>query len=385
MDLLISDMRMPGMSGAALMQQVRTQWPGITRLMLSGHADVAATISAINEGQVHRYLTKPWSDAELLLTLKEALHQRFLEQERARLEAMTHAQNEELKHLNAHLEDLVAERTEALEAAHERLKKNYFQSIKTFSNLLELRGGRLLGHARRVADMSFKVARAMKLDEAACNDVLIAALMHDIGHIGQGDELIAKPITLLSPAETHQYRQHTLFGEQALMWLDDMQAVAAIVRGHHERHDGQGYPDGLAGEAIPVGARILAVADAYDDLRNGHLVSRHLSLAEARAILERGRGTQFDPDVLGIFFHLLPPETAADPPQAVLLRPDELQPGMVMARDFLSSQGMLLLAAEHVLSPDLIDRIKLYEKRGGRPVLLATRPGISPVSAKEPT
>src|SRR6185437_10626578 len=124
-DLLISDMRMPTMSGAELMQKVRARWPHVTRLLLTGHSDVSATISAINEGQVHRYLTKPWSDAELLLTIKEAFEHKFLEEEKQRLEALTRQQNEELKHLNANLEALVAERTKELEHANDRLKRNY--------------------------------------------------------------------------------------------------------------------------------------------------------------------------------------------------------------------------------------------------------------------
>jgi response regulator RpfG family c-di-GMP phosphodiesterase len=290
---------------------------------------------------------------------------------------MTRQQNDELKQLNAHLEDLVAERTLALASAHDKLKKNYFHSIKTFSNLLEMRGGRHMGHARRVADMSFKIAKAMQLDDTLCNDILIAALLHDIGHIGQGDDFLQKPVSHLSTPETAQYRHHTVFGEQALMSHEDMQSVAPLIRSHHERHDGQGYPDGLQGNEIPVGARILAVTDTYDDLRGGHLVSRNLSLSEARAIMERGRGTQFDPEALDVFLSLLPAETTVDAPQAVLLRPDELRAGMVMAKDFLSPQGVLLLAAEHMLSGDLIDRIKLFERRSGRPMLLATRPGAS--------
>lgn len=372
-DLLISDMRMPVMTGADLMQRVRARWPHVTRLLLTGHSDVSATISAINDGQVHRYLTKPWSDGELLLTIKEAFEHKFLEEEKRRLEALTLRQNEELKHLNANLESLVTERTQELEMAHERLKKNYFNSIKTFSNLIELRGGQLMGHARRVADLSLKVAKALKLDDAQANDVLIAALLHDIGQIGLPDQIITKATSRLPPADAAQFRLHAVYGEQALMGQDDMQAVASLIRSHHERQDGQGYPDGLAGDDIPLGARILAVADAYEDLQTGHVVSEHLSAIEARTVLERGRGTQFDPQVLDAFMGLFARSAPINDLQALLLRPDELQTGMVMARDFLSPQGVLLLAAEHVLTHDLIDRIRLFERRGGRPILLATK------------
>lgn len=371
-DLLISDMRMPAMSGAELMQVVRTRWPHITRLLLTGHSDVSATIAAINEGQVHRYLTKPWSDAELLLTIKEAFERRFLEEEKARLEALAVQQNAELKHLNTHLESLVDERTRALALAHERLKKSYFNSIKTFSHLIELRGGHLMGHARRVADLSLRTAKALRLEDAALNDVLIGALMHDIGHIGLPDQIIAKPTSRLTPAEAAQYRMHPVFGEQTLMGQDDMQSVATLIRSHHEHHDGTGFPDGLTGDQIPVGARILAIADAYEDLQSGQLQPEHLSPLEARAVLAKGRGTQFDPLVLDVFLCLFSSASAHNDEQPLLLRPEELQPGMIMARDFLSPQGVLLLATDHVLTEDLINRIRIFERRGGRPILLAT-------------
>jgi len=373
-DLVISDMRMPVMSGADLMHQIHDRWPHVTRLLLTGHSDVSATIAAINEGQVHRYLTKPWNDGELLLTLKEAFEHRFLKEEKRRLETLTRQQNEDLKDLNANLEALVAERTQALEQANDKVKRNYFNSIKTFSNLIELRGGQLMGHARRVGDVSLRIAKAMKLEEAPSSDVLIASLLHDIGLIGLPDYVFSKATSRLAPADAAHYRQHTVYGEQALLGQDDMQAVATLIRSHHERYDGQGYPDGLAGHDIPLGARILAVSDAYDDLLTGHLVSERLTPHEAHAVMAHGRGTQFDPDVMDAFSTLFAPHAATtEQPTAVLLRPEELQDGMVIARDFLSPQGVLLLASEHVLTQDLIDRICVFEKRSGRPLLLATK------------
>ncbi len=374
-DLLISDMRMPAMSGAELMSQTRVRWPDVTRILLTGHADIHVTIAAINEGQVHRYLTKPWSDAELLLAIKEVFEHKQLAEEKSRLEALTLSQNEALRTLNTNLEGLVAARTHELAQANERLKKSYFTSIKSFSNLLELRGGQLMGHARRVADLSLKTAKALNLGEVTSNDVLIAALLHDIGHIGLPDALLSKPAAHLTPAEATAYRLHPLYGEQALMGQDDMQGAAVIIRSHHERFDGQGFPEGLKGEEIPIGARILAVVDTYEDLLHGQLVPEHVRSEHARALMWRGRGTQFDPWVLDAFMSLF--ENGQEPPSdphAILRRPDELEPGMIMARDFLSPQGVLLLAAEHTLSRDLIDRIRLFERRSGRSVLLATRP-----------
>jgi len=250
-DLVISDMRMPGMDGAHLLEQVRNRWPDATRLLLTGYADVQSTVAAINRGEVYRYITKPWNDAEVLLTVREAFERAELRREKHRLEALAHAQNRELQQLNATLEEKVEARTRELAQAHRRLGRNYLASIRAFSNLLELRGGQMLGHSRRVADLGRRTAQAMQLPESEQQAVFVAGLLHDIGYIGLPDALLSCPIRRMSDEDLALYRKHPVLGEQALMALDDMQPVAALIRSHHERPDGQGFPDRLQGDAIP--------------------------------------------------------------------------------------------------------------------------------------
>jgi len=372
-DLVFSDMRMPGMDGAQLLEQIRNRWPATMRVMLTGYADISSTIAAINSGQVYRYITKPWDDNEVLATARQIFEFRALEEEKERLAALLHARNQALTELNGTLEEKVADRTHELLQLSQKLKKNYLTSIRVFSNLLEWRGGQLSGHSRRVADLSRRTARAMALSESDQQDVFIAALMHDIGQIGLSDVLLAKPVPRLSDEETVQYRRHASLGEQALMALDDMHGVSNIIRSHHERHDGQGYPDGLAGDHIPVGARILAVADTYDDLQIGHLSSAPLNPVDARAMIARGRGTQFNPEIVDVFLQMLlkaVPE-AERPPR--MLATSQLRAGMVLARDFLTSEGAVLLSADHVLTEDLIRRLRLRERRDGGEIVLLIR------------
>lgn len=372
-DLVISDMRMPEMDGAQLLEQVHQRWPETTRILLTGYADVDATIAAINRGAVSRYITKPWNDDELLIAVSQVFERRQLLEERDRLQALTRSQNEELRALNASLESKVAERTADLSTAHDRLKRNYLVSIRVFSNLIELRGGQLVGHSRRVADLARRIAVRMGMDENEAQDVFVAALMHDIGQIGLPDALLAKPIPRMSPEELARYRQHPECGEQALLALDDMQDVIPFIRSHHERYDGQGFPSGLSGEAIPLGARILALADTFDDLTNGHMTSEPLSADEAQTLIVRGRGTQFDPVVVDAFVlvqEALAPRPASPP---AMMKAADLKPGMILGKDIVSPQGVLLLSADHVLTPDLIARIRMLEKRLGHDVVLPIR------------
>jgi len=373
-DLIFSDMRMPGMSGAQLLEQVRQRWPRTTRILLTGYADMGSTIAAINSGEVYRYITKPWDDGEVLATAYQVFERHALEHEKDRLEALLRSKNQALMELNETLEEKVAARTTELLQLSQKIKKNYLTSIKVFSNLMEWRGGQLSGHSRRVADLARRTARAMNMSEADQQDAFIAGLMHDIGQIALPDTLLARPVPKLSDEETAQYRRHAVLGEQALMALDDMHAVANIIRSHHERHDGLGYPDGLVGEMIPMGACILAVADTYDDLQIGHLSSTPLNAADARSMIARGRGTQFHPEVVDVFLQMLLKAApgAETPPR--MLRTAQLRPGMILARDLLSTEGAVLLAADHVLTAELIKRLRLREGRDGIEMILPIKP-----------
>lgn len=373
-DLVFSDMRMPGMSGAELLAQIRQRWPRTTRVLLTGYADMDSTIAAINSGEVYRYITKPWDDGEVLTTARQVFERHALEREKERLEGLLKARNQQLTELNETLEEKVAERTSELLSLSQKLKKNYLNSIKVFANLLEWRGGHLSGHSRRVADLARRTARAMNLPEADQQDAFIAGLMHDIGQIALPDSLLGRPVPKFSEEEMLQYRRHATLGEQALMAMDDMHVVANIIRSHHERYDGQGYPDGLAGDMIPLGASILAVADTYDDLQIGHLSSTPLNAADARSMIARGRGTQFHPEVVDVFLQMLlkAAPVAEAPPR--MLRTSQLRPGMVLARDLLSSEGAVLLTADHVLTVELIKRLKLREGRDGIEMILPIKP-----------
>jgi response regulator RpfG family c-di-GMP phosphodiesterase len=372
-DLIISDMRMPGMDGATFLAKARQQYPDTVRLLLTGYADMESTIAAINAGQIARYISKPWNDQDVVLTVREALERKALEREKLRLEALTLRQNEELKDLNASLEQKVEARTSELKIAHEKLKQHFLTSIRVFSNLIELREGASAGHSKRVADLARKLAVKLNFTGAEVQDVMLAGLLHDVGKIGLPDELNSKPVSHMNGDELGLLRKHPVTGQAALMGIENLRKAGTFIRGHHERWDGQGYPDRLSGLAIPFGARIIAVANDFDGLQIGSLSPRKLKQEEAIAFIQQNRGKRYCPQVVDALVDVLgATETAISIGGEV--NPSALKPGMVLARDLVTRDGVMLLAADFVLDDSLIRQLRELEASEGTRLSIAIRP-----------
>jgi putative nucleotidyltransferase with HDIG domain len=297
-DVVISDLQMPQMNGAELLAQIHQQWPKTMRLMLTGASDMSGAIDAINKGEIYRYIAKPWNDEELVSTIQSALAFANLANEHDRLEALTLAQKESLNEMVDTLESRVQERTQDLRAA-------YIASIKAFSNLLALRHPDLLPHSRRVATLAMKMAKLAGLSDDECQSVYIAGLLHDIGKIGLSDRVLNTKFIELPLADAKVYRTHPHMGEETLNTLDDMQGVAAIIRSHHEYFNGTGFPEGLTGKNIPIGARIVAIVEAYEELQSGDYAKHESSPADAVRVILSNRGTLFCPDMTDVFVKAL--------------------------------------------------------------------------------
>lgn len=378
-DLIVSDMRMPHVNGAQLLAEVRHRWPQCVRILLTGHADVDSTIKAINDGQIHRYVAKPWNDNDLLLVVRQGLERKMLEQERLRLESVTRDQNEELRALNTSLDRKVAERTAELESAlaavsdaNTRLRSSFVMAVKVFSNLIDLRDRQVAGHCRRVADLARKIAVRMHLGPKVAQDVFVAGMLHDIGKIGLPDTLLSTPAKRMSAPEWKRYREHPVRAERALMALDELHQAARIIRSHQERFDGLGFPDSLAADAIPVGARILALAKDYDDLLGANEQLRP-TLESVRGAIAIGRGNRYDPAVVDAFLSLEDEQDVEPRGVEIEVAIPDLRVGMVLARDLVTPDGVLLLSTDHSLDARMIDKILGYASDEGSEMKIYVR------------
>ena len=374
-DLVMSDARMPNMDGATLLAHVHERYPATTRIMLTGYADPAAIIKAINEGRIDRYISKPWNDEEMLLTLRQALEHQRSERERQRLERLAQVQNDQLKLLNSTLEKHVAARTaelqqtaDMLDLAYEELKHSYVTGTEVFSLLANLRLPPAKQTNRQIIELVRAYCKMHSIDEASRRDLTMAAALYNIGKLSWTDNMMVTPSDLLRHTERDRYRDYPKQSESLLMTLDPMKDAARLILHHQERWDGSGFPDRLKGEAIPLGSRLLKLAVDFVELQRGLILERQMNSDEALLYLRQYAGKLYDPELVEDFIQVcaafLSDVVLADPDVKVL-GTRELAAGMVLARNLNADNGMLLLNAGKVLSELLVDKLISFEAMEG--------------------
>ncbi len=369
MSVIISDQRMPQMSGAEFLARSEKISPDTVRIILTAYADTDSAIRAINEGGVYRYVSKPWQDRELLAIIREAAQRYNLLRENRRLVQLTARQNKELKKWSEELELHVQLQTldlnnqnQELNRLNERLRSRVKDFLRAFSSLIELRGKAVSSHSNNVSMISGEIAVMAGLSEQEAGAVRTAGQLHDLGKIGVPDVVLIKDPWELGPEAAREYRRHSVRGQAALAALEEFNEAGLLVRHHHEAWNGSGFPDGLKKDAIPVGARIIAIADLFDRL------ARKAGAAGLKEVLKKIKtdsGKLFDP-VLYAPLEKLALERGRDficgtpEEDEIELGLDALEPGMTLSRDLHSGTGLLLLGRGSVLNKSSLDVLKKY-------------------------
>ncbi len=294
--VVVSDQRMPEVSGVDLLQAVRQRHPDVIRILLTGYTEMTVAVEAINRGEIFRLVTKPWNDEELKATLRQAFDTFDLKSEIRRLNHVTREQNLKLQDLNRGLEEQVRERTKQLFDKHQELRIAYIQTIKALAEAVDAKDSYTRGHSERVGVYSTKMARELGLPKDQIERVYIAGLLHDLGKIGVRDAVILKP-EALTPEEYAEIREHPVVGARILQPVEFLADVVPCVRHHHEWFDGsaRGYPDRLVGDRIPLPSRIILVADTVEAMTSDRPYRKALPLERVLAELQRFSGSQFDP------------------------------------------------------------------------------------------
>lgn len=352
--VIISDQHMPGMTGLEFFAQARVLQPNASRVLITGVLALDTVIGAINQGEIYRFLAKPWSRAELLATVENGVHRYRLLTDNVRLRADTMKLNRQLASANAELleklEQLTAQKRE-LDAAHAALHTNFEHSLELCYRILNTFYPLLGARTKTVVELCRKIAATAELSFEDRRVLETSAWLHDIGLIGVKREVLHRffhqPKECL-PEDWQLIQQHPIYGQTLAGFIDSLDAVGATIRAHHERYDGRGYPDRLAGEMIPWTARILAVVAAY--------VESGLSPAQATHHLVKESGAAFDPEAVRLFCKAT---QANELPRAVTeVRVADLEPGMALADGILSPAGLLLIPEGQTLTEQMIAKIQ---------------------------
>jgi putative nucleotidyltransferase with HDIG domain len=293
--LLLSDLAMEGMDGLALLDRVRKLDGMMPVVMVTAVHDISVALAAIRKG-AYDYLLKPFERDQLLASVRRALETRRLK-------------IENLAYQNR-LESLVAARTELLQKAKsdlERtmhdLERSYDITLEALGDALDLKDAETEGHSKRVTAFTIAIARAMDLSSERVRVIARGAFLHDVGKMAIPDAILRKP-GRLTPEEQMEMRKHAQLGYQMLRKIPFLHEAALIVYAHQERYDGSGYPRGLKGDQIPLGARIFAVADTFDAITSDRPYRAAQSISSARREIEKHSGHQFDPLVVETFLSI---------------------------------------------------------------------------------
>lgn len=373
-DLIVSDMRMPHMSGAEFLAKARELYPTTGRILLTGYADMSSTIDAVNAGGISAYISKPWDEHDLTLKVQQALHVQQLEAERAYLQQLTEKQNNELKELNRGLEDKVRARTQEiqqtsdmLDLAYKQLNNSYEVVIRVFSQFIGTLPSMPKGHHQRSAVLANAMGQVLGLGKTETKPIYFASLLADLGKLHLPYRLMNGHVTELNEQDRSQYMRYPVLGEQTLLPVEALHASANIIRHHREDYNGHGAPDRLKKDEIPLGARILRVAKDFDELRTGLLLKDALSVEAAVDYITSHRGQYYDPHIVDAFTKVLPAFLKQTPGvDECKLETSALKGGMLLSRDLLNGAGMLLLTKGRVLSDVTIEKLKAFEESEGK-------------------
>ena len=280
-DIALSDIRMPGKLGTELLQEIKSLYPEMIVVMITAIGNANTAIESMRMG-AYDYIVKPFNLDQVLISVNRALDKRRLE----------NTNREFQKYLQQIAEDRAAE-----------TRRLFYSMTQVFVHLLDLKTPFNEGHSRRVAEKARYVARELRMTDDGVRKVHLAALLHDVGTILVEDMLLNKE-GALTPDELRQIQEKSSLADEVLRPILDDEEVLKFVRHKRERYDGTGYPGGLKGNLIPLGARVIAVVEAFDAMTSGRPYRLPRSPEDAIEELNRCTPTQFDPQVVTVFADL---------------------------------------------------------------------------------
>ncbi|ARN73215.1 HD domain-containing phosphohydrolase [Oceanicoccus sagamiensis] len=379
-DMIISDVRMPGMNGVELLVHIAEKYPDTERVLLTGYSDIESTIDAINSGGISQYIQKPWNDEKLLKLVDKTLSYLDLKQHNESLQATVRSQNEQLKSFNQQLEAKVEKGVLALTETHRQLvartdalKQSYHNFVELFLTLMKSRLGDFYQDDDQASRLALDIGQSLGLDIEDLQALHFAAKLRHIGLLELDDSVIKTPYEALTPEQQKQLQQYPVIANDLLCSQPFLAAASDIILMHKEQLNGKGYPHKLVAEEISLPAKILAVVNDYLALINGAITAEPLTITDAVNWIAQREGEQYAAEAVAALIYLVENDRHAI--NELRLEAAQLQPGMVLSRDFHNANGGLLLAKGSKLNPSMITRIgEITQHIGDTPSLYIYSP-----------
>ena len=306
MDVLTLDLKMPGMNGIETLKEIRMLSPDVMVIIITGYGTLKTAIEAIRYG-VFDYIPKPFNVPEILSIIDKSIQRRKLNLKVK--EVLGNCFNQQLLKEPVVNDSLSPEEDKAVtDCKWDDINLSDTQSCLEFAKVLaytlEEKDPYTSGHSERVCYYSDFISKRLSLSPKERSELQIASYLHDIGKIGISNRFINKKGTLTS-TDWAVIKQHTRKSIELLVPLNLSPNIISYIQHHHERYDGTGYPDGLAGEKIPLGARIIAISDSYDSMTSDRPYRKPLTNGDAKSELLKNAGKQFDPKLVALFLDVL--------------------------------------------------------------------------------
>ena len=357
--VIISDQRMPEMAGLDFLVECRRLRPDSSRILITAVVSLPTVIDAINRGEIYRFVAKPWLREELIATVRNAVQRNHLTRSNSALQAESTRLNAELTTANRALETKVLDlenQRQQLDAANQGLNSRYESSLELCRRILTAYDPTLGSQAKALVAFATKMAESEHFKEGERRVLQSAAWLCDLGLIGVPRELLrsfrGNRTDNLTDRERAMMRHHPIYSQTLAALVDPSVEVGEAIRAHHEHFDGSGYPDGLAGHAIPWTARCLAVAVGF--------VESGLPKAAATEAVLAGSGRAYDPEAVRLFLKVT--HLVSLPRQVNEILLDELEPGMMLATGIYSPQGLLLVGEGQTLGSAIIAKIRSHNE-----------------------
>ncbi len=392
--VLVSDQRMPGMSGAQLLDYTRRNHPQITRIMLTGNNDTSTAMEAINKGEVFRFVTKPWDHDEFVRIVNLAMEHYELKVSKERYEAHIRTQNEllrqandKLQRFNEELESAVEERTgevvaqkQEISGLYSELQHSFDGMLKALLAIMELGEINIVDHCQRTAERVRQFGEVIGLGQEVLRVLERAALLHWIGLINAPPAMVQKSVDQFDAVEEATWDFHPLLGQQAICHVPALEEAGRFILHYLRRYDDPEFQAdrsdlGLGNERnvepFVTGCQVLAICSAFEQVRTAHQ-RRHGQKGKGEELLSRGlravegeKGRRFDPTLVARFREMMSRELGRSKKQQIVVSFEELKSGMVLARPLETAQGIPVAPRDMIITDELLERLERFRASNG--------------------